>query len=63
MIKVLLTALQSMHSSTAAGAFTTRLKAFVRLFSAARLGGEISFDYGLAIRPNSWISVTISRRT
>jgi cytochrome P450 len=42
---------------------TEGLKAFVRLFSIERHSEEFSFDYGLAMRPNSWRHIAISRRT
>ncbi len=42
---------------------TEGLKAFVRLFSVERRGEEFSFDYGLAMRPNSWRHMAIKRRT
>jgi cytochrome P450 len=38
------------------------LKAFIRRFKVERDGDEIKFDYGLALRPNSWDRVRISRR-
>ena len=38
------------------------LRAFVGLFSVERRSGEFAFDYGLAMRPNSWGSIAISRR-
>src|SRR5205085_12075965 len=37
------------------------LKAFVRLFSVERRSGEFAFDYGLAMRPDSWESLAMSR--
>ena len=41
---------------------TEGLKAFLRRFKVERKGDEIQFDYGLALRPNSWDRVEISRR-
>ncbi len=38
------------------------LKAFIRRFQVERKGDAISFDYGLALRPNSWNLVEISAR-
>jgi hypothetical protein len=38
------------------------LKAFIRAFDVEREGDEIAFDYGLALRPNSWDRVKISKR-
>jgi cytochrome P450 len=38
------------------------LKAFIRRFRVERRGDEISFDYGLALRPNSWNLIDISER-
>jgi cytochrome P450 len=38
------------------------LKAFIRRFSVERKGDEIRFDYGLALRPNSWELVEIAKR-
>ena len=39
------------------------LKAFVRRFKVERDGYEIKFDYGLALRPNAWERVRISKRS
>jgi cytochrome P450 len=39
------------------------LKAFIRRFKVERDGDEITFDYGLALRPNSWDRVRIARRS
>jgi cytochrome P450 len=41
---------------------TEGLKAFLRRFKVERQGTEITFDYGLALRPNSWQRVQISKR-
>lgn len=41
---------------------TEGLKAFIRRFAVERSGNEIKFDYGLALRPNAWEQVRISRR-
>jgi cytochrome P450 len=38
------------------------LKAFIRGFNVEREGDEIKFDYGLALRPNSWERMKISKR-
>lgn len=38
------------------------LKAFIRAFDIEREGDEIAFDYGLALRPNSWDRIRISAR-
>jgi cytochrome P450 len=38
------------------------LKAFIRRFRVERKGDAINFDYGLALRPNSWNLVAISER-
>jgi cytochrome P450 len=39
------------------------LKAFVRRFNVEREGDEINFDYGLALRPNSWERIKISKES
>jgi cytochrome P450 len=41
---------------------TEGLKAFIRRFKVERKGDEIKFDYGLALRPNSWDLIEISKR-
>lgn len=41
---------------------TEGLRALIRRFTVARDGDEIKFDYGLALRPNSWDRVRIARR-
>jgi cytochrome P450 len=38
------------------------LKAFIRQFEVRRHGDEIRFDYGLALRPNTWAQIEIARR-
>jgi cytochrome P450 len=38
------------------------LKAFIRRFQVEREGCEIEFDYGLALRPNSWARLGLSKR-
>lgn len=41
---------------------TEGFKAFIRRFKVERKGDEIKFDYGLALRPNSWERIEISKR-
>ncbi len=41
---------------------TEGMKAFVREFQVQRQSDEVKFDYGLALRPNSWQHLTITRR-
>jgi cytochrome P450 len=41
---------------------TEGLKVFVRRFSVTRRSNEFSFDYGLALRPNSWRHIEIRQR-
>ncbi|MFY9684467.1 MAG: cytochrome P450, partial [Pseudolabrys sp.] len=38
------------------------LKALIRRFEIHRNGDQVSFDYGLALRPKSWELVEINRR-
>jgi cytochrome P450 len=42
---------------------TEGFKAFIRRFRVERKGDEIRFDYGVALRPNSWEQVEICRRS
>jgi cytochrome P450 len=41
---------------------TEGLRAFLRLFRVTRGTDEFWFDYGLAMRPNSWMHIEIERR-
>jgi len=41
---------------------TEGLRAFLRLFRVAKGTDEFRFDYGLAMRPNSWNQIEIGRR-
>ena len=41
---------------------TQGLRAFLRLFRVTRGTDEFWFDYGLAMRPNSWTRIEIERR-
>ena len=38
------------------------LRAFIRDFKVERTSDQVTFDYGLALRPNSWQHLTIMRR-
>ena len=41
---------------------TEGLKAFIRLYLVTRRGDDMTFDYGIALRPNCWNDVEIRRR-
>jgi cytochrome P450 len=41
---------------------TEGLRVFLRLFRVTKDTDEFRFDYGLAMRPNSWMHIEIERQ-